>query len=358
MREIQYKTFSFRAHQNNWLSKKPSVCEFELTFKCALHCRHCYSDCYNKIQYLRKELNTQEVKIILDKLYKRGVLWLCFTGGDPLAREDFLEIYSYAKEKGFIITIFTSGYYINEKMVRYLKQSPPFVIELTLNAINKKLYERISQVKDSFLRVKQAIKLILKAKLPLKIKTQVTQDNLKEIPKIKSFLKRLGLKFISSYILYPRLNGDLTPCNLRVLPEEILRLNQRHKNLSFCEYHLEKETNDRISKIKYRKLNPKLFFCAVGGGDGFRIDPYGNIFLCSLIRDYKFNLLKVDIDYALNKLLPFFRKRRFLTESACRYCPSKEFCGWCPGRAYLEKADMELPIEYYCRLAELLKNEI
>ncbi|MFQ5868041.1 MAG: radical SAM protein, partial [bacterium] len=87
MREIQYKTFSLRTHKKNWLLKRPNVCQFELTFGCNLHCKHCYTDCYNKPDCLKKELKTGEVKFILDKVYKAGVIWLCFTGGDPLTRK-------------------------------------------------------------------------------------------------------------------------------------------------------------------------------------------------------------------------------------------------------------------------------
>jgi len=357
MKEIQYKTFSLRTHQNNIGRERSSVCEFELTFRCALRCRHCYSDCYNKTKYLKRELGTKEVKIILDEVYKSGVLWLCFTGGDPLARLDFLDIYAYAKEKGFIITVFTSGYYINRGIIKHLKQSPPFAIELTLNAVNKELYERISRVKGSFIKVMEAIDLILKEGLPLKIKTQITKDNVKEVPRIKKFLAKLGLEFIPSYILYPRLDGDLTPCNLRVPAQELLNLNGRtQEKEGTVSEPAEERCNIRQQKDK--KYNFPLFPCVVGSGDGFRIDPYGNVFLCSLMRDYKFNLLQVKIDYALDKLLRFFRKRRFLNGSSCEYCSLRKYCAWCPGRAYLEKGNLEAPIEYYCALAGFTKNEI
>lgn len=48
MRVINYRNFSLRLHKNNWQKGKPNVCQFELTFGFGLHCKHCYSDCYNK----------------------------------------------------------------------------------------------------------------------------------------------------------------------------------------------------------------------------------------------------------------------------------------------------------------------
>ncbi|GAG92572.1 unnamed protein product [marine sediment metagenome] len=39
-----------------------------------------------------------------------------------------MEIYSYAKEKGFVITIFTNGLLFTKKIMEYLAKSPPLSI--------------------------------------------------------------------------------------------------------------------------------------------------------------------------------------------------------------------------------------
>lgn len=345
MKEIRYKSFSWNTHKKNWKIKKPNVCQFELTFGCGLHCKHCYTDCYNKQTFLKKELNAKEIKFILDKVYQAGAIWLCFTGGDPLARKDFLDIYSYARNKGFITTVFTSAYSMTERIARYLKKEPPFVIEMTINAVTKETYEKISQVKGSYEKVKRGINLILREKLPLKIKTQITKDNLIEIPEIKKFIEGLGLRFRPSYDLYARLNGDLAPCNLRTLPEEALAPNV-HKN------KVEDSVDQYSVCAASRTPNTALFRCAVGGGDGIHIDPYGNTFACNLIRKPAFNLLKVSVDYARDRLLPLVRDRRFVTDSKCNGCNLRESCRSCPGKAYVETGNEEAPVPYYCKLAE------
>ena len=352
MREIQYKDFSLRTHKKNWFLKKPNVCQFELTFGCDLRCKHCYADCYNKPAYLKKELKTEDVRFILDKVYRVGVIWLCFTGGDPLTRGDFLDIYSYAKEKGFIVTVFTNGYSMTEEIVRYFKKKPPFVIEMTLNAVTEELFEKISQVKGSFNRVMEGINLILKEGLPLKTKTEITRENLREVPRIKKFIKGLGLKFRPSSDLHARLNGDLASCNLRISPQEVLNLNGKVRTGCLNENKGLNEQNGLNSP------NGSLFRCAIGGGDGFHIDPYGNTFPCNLIRKPSFNLLEVDVEYASNKLLSLVRNRKFTTDSKCSSCNLREFCQSCPGRALLEIGDMEAPAEYYCELARAIGHEM
>ena len=100
-----------------------------------------------------------------------------------------------------------------------------------------------------------------------------------------------------------------------------------------------------------------LFPCAIAGGDGFYIDPYGNMHLCSLIRKSTFNLLEVDVEDALEKLLPLVRNRKFTSDSKCRSCSLRNFCGNCPGKALLEVGDMEAPVEYYCEQAMAIGQE-
>jgi len=195
MKETQYIRFSAKTHTKNWQMRCPSVCEFELTFKCGLHCRHCYTDCYNKPGLIKDELDTKKIKSILDKVHAAGVIWLCFTGGDPLTRKDFPEIYAYAKNKGFIVTLFTNACSMTEEIADALKKSPPFVIEITLNAVTRDRYELISRVKGSFERAMDGIRMITERGLPLKIKTLVTRDNLEDVPRIKKYVERLGLDF-------------------------------------------------------------------------------------------------------------------------------------------------------------------
>lgn len=350
MKETQYKKFSLNVHEKNSRFGRPNVCQFELTFGCGLNCKHCYTSCYNKPEYIRKELKFKQVKTILDKLYYAGVIWICFTGGDPLSRKDFLNIYNYAKDKGFIVTIFTNGYSMNKRIAKRLKANPPFVIEITLNTVNKGTYEKISREKGSFIKTMQGINLILSSKIPLKIKTQVTRDNLKDFSKTKEFIKSLGLRFRPSFDLFPRLNGDLFPCSLRLSPEEIFILRGGKK------YIPEEECFKASSPTAIKSRPQSLFRCAIGSGDGLHVDPYGNTFPCNLIRLPEFNLLKFGIKEAMNKSLSLVQNRQFKTASKCKGCHFLYYCRLCPGKAYLETRDMESPVGHYCELTQIFSS--
>jgi len=58
---------------------------------------------------------------ILDEVADAGCLWLLITGGEPLLRPDFRDIYMYAKRKGFLITLFTNGTLLDADIADQLK---------------------------------------------------------------------------------------------------------------------------------------------------------------------------------------------------------------------------------------------
>ena len=92
-----------------------------MTRRCPLTCVHCYNNLPMADREARgRELDYEEHCRILDELADAGCLWLLYTGGEIFARRDFLDIYTYAKKKGFLITLFTNGTLITERIADYL----------------------------------------------------------------------------------------------------------------------------------------------------------------------------------------------------------------------------------------------
>ena len=354
IKNSEYKYFSRNLHGR--AGHKPIVAQMELTYRCPLHCRHCYTDCYNNGQALKYELSTEEVKKILNKCKESGVLWLCFTGGDPLIRKDFTEVYSYAKELGFITTVFTSLISLNQKILETFKKNPPFDIETTLNAVTPLKYKEITNT-NFFRKQIEAIRKLLKNNLPVKVKTQVTRQNAGQIDKIKKMVESFGLNFRPSTLIQARLNQDTFPCNLRLVPEEAVRIDKNYG------YFDEEEERKPYEKLELKKLigkpgTDKLLSCAAGG-HVFWISPQGKMFICCSLRKHGYNLLKNGntVKQGFYKLNKEVHGMRFKTNSLCRSCEYRLICKWCPGRAYLEKGSLEKPIDYFCKLTEQTLKE-
>ncbi|HUU50699.1 MAG TPA: radical SAM protein, partial [Nitrospinota bacterium] len=222
---ISYAQFSERLHKQVVAKRIPILGSFELTFRCNLRCAHCYCNLpLNSRDAISKELKTGEIFNIFDQIAEAGCLWLLLTGGEPLLRKDFLEIYTYAKKKGFLISLFTNGTLITPKIADYLAESPPSEVEITLYGVTKETHEKVTGIPGSFKRCQKGIELLLARKIPLRLKTMAMTLNRNELSNIKEYAEGLGVKFRFDPELNPRLDHSKTPCNFRLSPEEVVKL--------------------------------------------------------------------------------------------------------------------------------------
>ncbi|MGH9373641.1 MAG: radical SAM protein, partial [Vicinamibacterales bacterium] len=132
METISYGEFSQTFHQRTMRQHLPLSGTIEITRRCPLTCVHCYNNLpMSDHAASGAELTYAEHCRILDQLADAGCLWLLFTGGEIFARRDFLDIYTYAKKRGFLITLFTNGTLITPRIADYLAEWRPFAIEIT-----------------------------------------------------------------------------------------------------------------------------------------------------------------------------------------------------------------------------------
>ncbi|MGD9302535.1 MAG: radical SAM protein, partial [Desulfobacterales bacterium] len=222
MEEQKYGDWSLGLHQRISGKRIPIGGSIEVTQRCNNRCVHCYNNLAADDQDAReKELALVEVCHIIDELAEFGCLWLLFTGGEIFLRKDFLDIYTYAKQKGFIVTLFTNGTLITPDIAGYLSQLTPFSIEITLYGATKATYESITGVPGSFDRCMQGIRLLMDRKIPLKLKTMALVQNKHEIFAMKRFAeKELGLDFKFDAMVNPRRNCSQSPLKERLTPLE------------------------------------------------------------------------------------------------------------------------------------------
>jgi len=343
---IRYSQFSDDLHEKALKARIPLRGALELTFRCNLKCIHCYCNLSaDDISAKAKELTTQEVFCILDQLKEAGCLFLLFTGGEPLLRPDFLDIYNYAKKNGFIIHIFTNGTMVTQSFVNYLAKQKPFTIEISLYGITEKTYERITGIQGSFNKCLKGIELLKKAGINLRLKTMLLSINRGEMKEMKAFAKDLGLPFSFDPIINPRLDGDRSPYAYRVNPEEVVR------------WDIEDDARKRAWK-KYLDMydteyeNDQIFTCGAGKSS-FVIDPFGNLSPCMMVRSPAYNLRNGNFKKEWNESIPKVVATKYSAFNKCRTCSDYVFCDRCPGWSFLETGNNEAPLEYVCQIAKM-----
>src|SRR5512135_320975 len=100
---LPYSEFSLGVHRRAAGKRIPLSGTIEATRRCNLHCVHCYNNLPIEDRSSRnRELTSADHRRILDEIAGAGCFWLLYTGGEIFAREDFPDVYRYAKSKGFI----------------------------------------------------------------------------------------------------------------------------------------------------------------------------------------------------------------------------------------------------------------
>jgi radical SAM protein with 4Fe4S-binding SPASM domain len=345
-----YGDFSIIVHQEGANTRVPLNGTVEVTNRCPLACSHCYNNLpMNDLGARVRELSTAEHKRLLDELAEQGCLWLLLTGGEIFARRDFLEIYAYAKSKGFLITLFTNGTLITEKIADFLADMPPFTIEITLYGATRETYEKLTQVPGSYDKCLRGIDLLLERNLPLSLKTVAVSLTKHEIPAMKQMAADRGVPFKFDAMINPRIDCSSSPLAVRLTPTEIVELDLDDVERVSEWKRLAEET---APPVYVEGKSRDLYECG-GGVNTFAVDPYGELSICVLSHKDSYNVRDGNFREGWQDYIRGVRSRKITRPTKCTGCGLKSMCGMCAANGELENGDAESPVDFLCQVAHL-----
>lgn len=348
MQYLSYTEFSNRMAVASTGRRVPLSGTIELTNRCPLNCSHCYNNLpMNDVAARKRELSTQEYFEVLDQISETGCLWICFSGGEIFARRDFFDIYEHAKKRGFIITLFTNGILIDERIADRLAELRPFSIEITLYGRTKETYEELTRIPDSWAKCMRGIDLLLERKLPLKLKTVAVSVNKHEVFAMKEYAESLGVEFKFDAMMNPRIDCSSSPLAVRLTPVEAVELDLRD------DFRAESWRVFASKPVPAPPPGeaPQIYDCG-GGVNSWAIDPYGNVTICVLSHVDNFNLREYTFAEAWD-FLQGPRSKRATRPTKCTSCGMKSVCGMCAAQGELENQDAESPVDFLCHTAHL-----
>ena len=333
--EVPYKDFSREVFERSAARSTPLVkAHFEITYRCNLHCVHCYTDPFNAPAALREELSYAEILKILDDLFAHGVLWLTLSGGEAMVHPRFKDIYRAAKARGFIVSLLSNASVVTDAVADFLADDPPFQLEVSVHGATASVYDRVTQVPQAHALFRQGLRRLLDRKLPVRLKTNALTLNQKDLGALRAFVEDLGLEFNLYTVIYPRLNGDLSSTTYRLTPDEIVALEQPARQASHGS----------------RPVDARLYRCGCGTSS-VTINPYGWLRPCTFTTEPRYNLRELSVREAFDQLAAAIDAARYTGESACRQCPVHVYCEKNPAMALVEAGSVEAPVPHFCELA-------
>jgi radical SAM protein with 4Fe4S-binding SPASM domain len=343
-----------------WKGKGPLLgsLDMELTERCNNNCIHCYINLRaDDLTARERELSTEEIKGILREAASLGCLRVRLTGGEPLLREDFQEIYISARKLGLKALLFTNATLITPHLAELFARIPPLEkIEISFYGLKKESYEGVTRTPGSFEAAWRGIHLLLERKVPLIVKSALLPSNKDEVEKFEAWASTIPwMDKPPSYGMFfsLRCRRDVKEKNnlikeLRISSEEGLRIFTKKQG----EYLNEKK--EFCSKF-IGVPGEKLFSCGSGIAGGC-VDAYGYFQPCMELRhpDTVHNLKKGSLKNALVDFFPRIREMKATNQEylrRCARCFLKGLCDQCPAKSWMEYGTLDTPVEYLCEIA-------
>lgn len=352
------RTFSRKvpsAGSEVWKSGRPLLgrLDIELTERCNNDCLHCsVSLRAGDGAARRRESTAEEIKGILGEAASLGCLTVRFSGGEPLLREDFEEIYVAARKMGLRVRIFTNATLVTPRLAALFKRVPPLEkMEVSVYGMTRKTEEAVTGNPGSYDASRRGIRRLVENGVPLVVKGAVLPPTRNEMDLFEAWARELpggGGRPSYAMIFDLRTRRDDEAKNerirsLRIPPREYVKLTARWG---------ERYTSGiRAFVARFGGVQgDRLFTCL---SDTAGVDAYGRFQVCLLLRHPAtvYELRNGSLRSAVTGFLPRVQEMRTANTAyleRCGRCFLKSLCLQCPARSWAEHGTLDTPVDYLC----------
>ncbi len=330
---------------------------FELTVRCNLHCKMClfrHDDSENKA-IRAAELSTRQWINLADQAAEAGTFSLLLTGGEPMLRPDFCEIYEGIYQKGFLLTLYTNATLVTPKIMETLRKYPPHKIGITVYGSSADIYEKVCGNANAFDQMYSGVQQLLTLPSKIEFRTTIIRDNYRDMDAIERLVRekfQYTDRLTQSSMVLQSVRGacaDVNSC--RIDPEDNVQLSYQ-RSINIMKQYLGNdysENNVNIEKAEVSDIpedKPTLFGCEAGMSS-YVITWDGKLIGCQLFDLFHEEVINQSFKKAWEKY-PFLVKIPALN-TECQKCQNLADCSCCYVTRYIETGDLGGKTEYICR---------
>lgn len=357
--EIGYSEMDYVERKIDLQVLIPREANFDLTYRCNLNCRHCWVRIPAGGQVAKQELNTSKIMDIAGQARKMGCTRWNISGGEPMLRPDFADIFDHLTTHSIAYTLNTNGTLISPAIARLMRRPGNKLI--SIYGADAGIHDHITRVPGSFEAAIAGIRYLQEADAHFTIQLVPLRDNFHQYDQMIQLAKSFtpSWRFGASWI---HLGSGLSAARKK----EILR--QRLPADQF----LAKHSPDFMGRPpladgvamdnKNSAHTPQdLFAGCICTRNDFYLDPYGKMSFCAFIRDPNlfFDLRRGSFREGWDLFLPSLKGRIKAGDDYrqhCGACAKSSSCYWCPAHSYLENQTYDSKIDYLCSMADETHN--
>ena len=344
--------------------RNPSSGTFELTIRCNLHCKMCLfrHDDSENAEIMANELNTEQWIDMARQAAEAGTFSLLITGGEPMLRPDFCEIWEGIYKFGFLLTLFTIATLVTPKVMETLRKYPPHTIGVTIYGAAPETYEKVCGNADAFQRMIDGTHQLQTLPSIMEFRSTLIKDSFQDGDLIDRLVKR---EFGESQVVKqacPINKAVRGACanvdEVRIPPEQDMEMKARRMEESIrqiigpeydSKYLVAKRQNNTAAVEDEKRTRHTLFGCEAGMSQ-YTITYEGKLLACQMIGVFFTDAVQIGLQKAWDSFPYQVRIPR--SGGTCEQCEFQETCQACYGTRYAETEDFNGCSEYIYRVAK------
>lgn len=320
----------------------PIKISMNITKKCNLRCKQCFS---NSGEVNEQELTTKNICKLFDEMNKHGTFFICIGGGEPLMREDLMDILDYGKSKQLAISIVSNGLLLDKKLIERLNYMELDTFWISLDGLE--FNHDYLRGKGSFKKAIESIQLLSKyCKCKKAIRVSLNRNNIHEVKDLIKIAEENSFDIIrfTPLIEFGRAKNE----NLTISQIQYIEfMNQIKKIQSKVEI-----IYPNMAHQKYW-INSDDFGCHCGK-EAVWIDELGNYSPCIFFGE-NYNVGNIKNDDYIDLWDKSTKIVEFCGNKICKTCENYYQCrGGCRARTFINTGNFN-DIDPLCPLGKNIK---
>ena len=194
----------------------PAFMTLAPTYRCPCRCVHCYASAPDRPK--QEELTTVQIKEIIDRAKRLGLIEVIFSGGDPLLRDDIVELVRYARKRGLLTRINTTGVLLDKGRVAELKAAGLTQCGVSIDHPDPARHDELRGLPGAYDKAVEAIRNLREAGILCQILTYTPRESIPEgVERIIALGRELGV--FAVYLFFPMAVGRWDGAFERVLTD-------------------------------------------------------------------------------------------------------------------------------------------
>ena len=391
-----------RASSEDRIPRLPLKGAIDLTYRCDNACRHCWLWAADTPEERRRELTTGEWKAVVDQARALGTREWAISGGEPMLRDDFAELFEYVTAKARAYSLNTNGTLITPEIAQLLRRKGQKMV--AVYGATAEVYEAVTGNPDGFEALLEGVARLKEAGAGFTVQLVPMRANwhqwdaMLELARSMSDSRRVGAAWLHASACggaagTARIAAErLDPADVVALDEPVLGDDSAIEPL--LDPLAPGDDPDDTAGGERAGCGPgddRVYAACIAGHREFHVDPYGGMSFCGFVKDpaLRFDLragapvtahapVATDapgsagaptsagepapapgiapgaVAAAWEEFIPAAAERvRGAAEylEGCGACELRADCRWCAVYGYLEHGRHGARVEYLCEVA-------